>query len=292
VGKGLLVASRATVVKHTRGAAELLHKRFADHELLTYASAIAFQVLKSPIPLTLLGIALLGAVGRRDIWTKHIAPSLKSRLDQPVFHAIDFAVEKIFASNSAGLILFSAVLTVWFVSSAVRAIMGAINRIYGAKDERPLWIRWPLSFGLAFCIVAGIVGAALLVEAVPKQSGSLEILLVAVRWLGALAALVAVTGVLVRLAPARRRPKRWASAGAVLVIGTWIVTSVAFHWYVSTFANFKSAIGQLTVFIVLMAYAYASSIVLLVGIEIDELLREDASSNERGIIDVLFGLGR
>jgi membrane protein len=292
LGKGTLVASRATVVKRTRGAAELLHNRFAEHELLTYASAIAFQVLKSLIPLTLLGIALLGAVGRRDIWTKHIAPALKSRLDQPVFHAIDFGVEKIFASNSAGLILFSAVLTVWFVSSAVRAIMGAINRIYGAKDERPLWVRWPLSFGLAFCIVAGIVGAALLVEAVPKQSGSLEILLVAVRWLGALAALVGVPGVLVRLAPARRRPKRWASAGAVLVIGTWIVTSVAFHWYVSTFANFKSAIGQLTVFIVLMAYAYASSIVLLVGIEIDELLREDASSKERGIIDVLFGLGR
>jgi membrane protein len=286
------VASRATVVKRTRGAAELLHNRFAEHELLTYASAIAFQVLKSLIPLTLLGIALLGAVGRRDIWTKHVAPALKSRLDQPVFHAIDFGVEKIFASNSAGLILFSAVLTVWFVSSAVRAIMGAINRIYGAKDERPLWVRWPLSFGLACCIVAGIVGAALLVEAVPKQSGSLEILLVAVRWLGALAALVGVTGVLVRLAPARRRPKRWASAGAVLVIGTWIVTSVAFHWYVSTFANFKSAIGQLTVFIVLMAYAYASSIVLLVGIELDELLREDASSKERGIIDVLFGLGR
>jgi uncharacterized BrkB/YihY/UPF0761 family membrane protein len=61
---------------------------------------------------------------------------------------------------------------------------------------------------------------------------------------------------------------------------------------VTTIANFKTAVGQLTVFIVLMAYAYASSIVLLVGIEIDELLREDASSEERGILDVLFGLDR
>jgi len=76
---------------------------------------LAFQVLKSLIPLTLLGLALLGAVGRQDVWTKHIAPALKSRLDPPVFHAIDFAVEKIFASNSAGLIAFSAVVTVWFV---------------------------------------------------------------------------------------------------------------------------------------------------------------------------------
>jgi membrane protein len=267
-----------------------MHERFAQHELLTYASAIAFQVLKSLIPLTLLGLALLGAVGRRDVWSKHVAPALKSRLDQPVFHAIDFGVEKILASNSAGLILFSALLTVWFVSSAVRAITAAINRIYGAKDERPLWIRWPLSFGLAFCVVAGVVGAALLVEAVPKQDGALGILIVAVRWLGALGALILATGLLVRLAPARRRPKRWASAGAVLVIATWIVTSFAFRWYVSTIANFKTAVGQLTVFIVLMAYAYASSIVLLVGIELDELLREDANAEERGILHVLFGI--
>ena len=286
------MASRATVVNRTRGAAELLRERFARHELLTYASAIAFQVLKSLVPLTLLGLALLGAVGRRDVWTNHIAPALKSRLDPAVFHAIDHAVQKIFASSSVGLIILSSLLTVWFVSGGVRAVMGAINRIYEADDERPLWVRWPLSFGLAFCLVAGIVGAALLVEAVPKQSGSLEILLFLVRWIGALAALVAATGVLVRLAPARHRPKRWASAGAVLVIATWLVTSFAFRWYVSTFANFKTAVGQLTVFIVLMAYAYASSIVLLVGIEIDELLREDASSRERGILDVLFGLGR
>jgi membrane protein len=286
------VASRTTVVNRTRGAVELLHERFAEHELLTYASATAFQVLKSLVPLTLLGLALLGAVGRRDVWTNHIAPALKSRLDPSLFHAIEVAVQKIFTSNSAGLIVFSSLLTVWFVSGGVRAIMEAISRIYGAKDERPLWIRWPLSFGLAFCLVAGIVGAGLLIEAVPKQSGALEILLVAVRWIGALAALVAATGVLVRLAPVRRRPKRWASAGAVLVIATWIVTSFAFRWYVSTFANFKTAVGQLTVFIVLMAYAYASSIVLLVGIEVDELLREDASSQERGILDVLFRLGR
>ncbi len=286
------MATRTTVVNRTRGAVELLRERFAEHELFTYARALAFQVLKSLIPLSLLGLALLGAVGRRDVWTKHLAPPLKARLDPPVFHAIDFAVEKIFASNSAGLIAFSAFLTVWFVSGGVRAVMSAINRIYGVRDERPLWIRWALSIGLAVCVVAGVVGAALLVEAVPKQNGTLEILLVAVRWIGALAALIAATGLLVRLAPVRPRPKRWASAGAVLVIATWIVTSFAFRWYVSTFANFKTAVGQLTVFIILMAYAYASSIVLLVGIEIDELLREDASSEERGILDVLFGLGR
>ncbi len=99
-----------------------------------------------------------------------------------------------------------------------------------------------------------------------------------------------VTGLLVRYGPVEPRPKKWASTGAVLVVATWIVTSIVFRWYVSSIANFKSAIGQLTVFLVLMVYAYASSIVFLVGVQLDELLREDANAEERGILHVLFGI--
>ena len=85
---------------------------------------------------------------------------------------------------------------------------------------------------------------------------------------------------------------RWASAGGALVVATWIVTSLVFRWYVGSVANFKTAVGQLTVCIVLIVYVYASSIVLLVGVELDEQLRADATSGERGLLSVLFGLDR
>ena len=284
------MATRQQVTKRVLDASGLLRGKLREHELLTHASAVAFQVLKSLVPLSLLSIALLGAVGRRDAWTDHIAPALKSRFDEPVYNAINFAVEKIFASNSAGLIAFSALLTVWYVSSGVRGIMGSINRIYDTEEQRPQWLRWLVSVGLAICVVVGVVGAALLVLAVPTPNGAWAIPVGLARWLGAIAALTITTGVLVRWAPAEPRPKKWASAGAVLVIGTWLVTSLAFRTYVTSFANFKTAIGQLTVFIVVMLYAYVSSIVFLVGVEVDELLREDVNAEERGILHVLFGI--
>jgi membrane protein len=262
---------------------------FARHELLTYASGIAFQVLKSLVPLSLLGIALLGAIGRDDIWTKHMAPAIQSRFDPPIYHAIDYGVKKILDHDSAGILVFAALLTVWYVSGGVRAIMGGINRIYEADEKRPFWIRWPISLGLAICTVAGIVGALLLVEAVPKSSGGWEYVTVAVRWIGAIAALCAVAGLIVRFAPAEHRPMRWASAGGVLVILTWIVTTLGFRWYVTLIANFHTAVGQLTAFLLLMVYVYASSIVLIVGVQLDELLRKEASEQERGILDVVVG---
>ncbi|MGN6429151.1 MAG: YihY/virulence factor BrkB family protein [Gaiellaceae bacterium] len=262
---------------------------FARHELLTYASGIAFQVLKSLVPLSLLGIALLGAIGRQDIWTQHMAPAIQSRFDPPIYHAIDYGVKKIFDHNSLGILVFAALLTVWYVSGGVRAIMGGINRIYEADEKRPFWIRWPVSISLAVCTVAGIVGALLLIEAVPKPSGGWEYVTVGARWIGAIAALCAVAGLLVRFAPAERRPIRWASVGGVLVITTWIVTTFCFRWYVASVANFRTAVGQLTVFLILMAYVYASSIVLIVGVQLDELLREEASTDKRGILDVVVG---
>jgi membrane protein len=283
------MATRKELERRARTAVQVWLDAFAEHELLTYASALAFQVLKSLVPLSLLGIAVLGAIGRQDVWTKHLAPAIKERFDPPIYNAINFAVEKIFAHNSGPLIAFAALLTVWYVSGGVRAIIGGINKIYEAEETRPFWRRWLVSLGLALAVVAGIVGAALLVLAVPKPNGGLEVLADAGRWLGAIVLLGLAAGLLVRYGPVERRSKKWASAGAVLVITTWIVTSIVFRVYVSSIANFKTAVGQLTVFLVLMVYAYASSIIFLVGVELDELLREDASADERGILDVVLG---
>ena len=76
------------------------------------------------------------------------------------------------------------------------------------------------------------------------------------------------------------------------MIAAWIVATLIFELFVSHVANFKSATGQLTVFLVLITYVYISSIILLVGVELDEMLREDATRGHKGVLEVLFGLGK
>ena len=66
---------------------------FAKHELLDHASSIAFAVLKALVPLTLLGLALLGAVGERRVWKETIFPIIQSHVQAATAHAIDVAAE-------------------------------------------------------------------------------------------------------------------------------------------------------------------------------------------------------
>jgi membrane protein len=264
---------------------------FGKHELLDHASAIAFQVLKSVIPLTLLGLAILGASGQKHVWQKTIGPAIKSHLEPATYHAINVAVDKIFTTDSTSLIAFASLLSLWYISGAVRAVMGGINQIYETKDERRWQVRYAISFGLAACIGLGVIGALLAAVLLGHVGGPLGVLAQIGRWIAAIALLALALGLLVRFAPAKHRSKKWTSAGTALVIVTWIGATLIFELFVSHVANFKTATGSLTVFLVLIGYVYTSSIILMVGVELDELLRED-TAGQRGVLHVLFGYGK
>jgi membrane protein len=282
------------VKNRLRRFAKLWIDLFAKHELLDHASAIAFQVVKSLIPLTLLGLALLGAAGEQHVWRKTMASAIKSHVQQPTFHAIDYAVEKIFTTQSTSLIVFAAFLSLWYISGAVRAVIGGINQIYETDDERPWPVRYAISFGLAACIGLGVIGALLVAVLLGRVGhGTVQVIAEIGRWFAAIALLALALGLLVRFGPAKRRSKKWISAGTALVIVTWIGATLIFELLVSHVLNFKTATGSLAVVLVLTGYVYTSSIILLVGVELDELLREDATAGgQQGVLHLLFGYGK
>jgi membrane protein len=266
---------------------------FNEHELLDRASGISFAVLKALVPLTLLGLAVLGAVGQRQVWKETIFPALKPDVQPATAKAIDAAVEKIFSTDSAGLIAFASIVALWYISGSVRGVMTATNRIYECDETRSWTVRYPLSIGLAAGIAVCVIGAALAVLAGPAlvSGGVLEVVVAIGRWLVAVALLAVAVGLLMRYAPVEPRSGAWISGGSVLVILAWVAASMIFRLLVTEVLNFRTATGGLAVFLVLSGYVYTSSIIFLLGVEVDELLREDAAEGERGLLEVL-GIAR
>jgi membrane protein len=259
---------------------------FAEHNLLTWASAISFQVLVALVPLTLLLFGVLGALDESSVWKKQISPGIKSRLPKPTFDAVNFAVERILTHATFGLLAFAAALTIWEVSGSVRAISGALNQIYDTKrDTRPVWLRIALSAGIAVAIGCCFLGAVLALTLAKHAGGSLEALLGFGRWIMALVLLGVAVNVLLRFAPAEPRSERWLSAGSAFIIVSWAVMSVIFRVYVTSIASFKTAWGTFVTILVLTAYINISAIVFLVGAQADELVRKDATPGEKGLFE-------
>jgi len=282
-------ARKKPLSQRARDTYELWSRLVKEHELMTCASAISFKVIVSVISLVLLGLGVLGKLGREDVWRDRIAPHIQDRVLPEVYNGIDQTVEKIFSHDTTGLIVFASVLATWQFSGAVRAAMKGLSHIYEEEDARPWWHCLLVSVALGIAIVVALLGAILLVVAAGGAvNGPYTIPFGICRWLGAILLVGLAFGLLVRYGPSQRRAKRWTSVGAALVVAGWLVEAVVFRWWLGTFANYKTATDSLTILLFVTAYFYVAAIILLVAIELDELLREDAGSAERAIHE-LFG---
>jgi membrane protein len=265
---------------------------FDRHSLLTYASAIALRMFIAAVACTLFALGILGA-SQQQLWKKTIGPQIRPKVLPDVFAGIDQTVQKVFSSSTAGLLALASTPAVWEVSGILRAAIGAFDEIYETRDERPFWVRFPLSFGLAVLVLASLLGAIAIVWA-GHVSGTLSIPILILRWPVAVALVVIAFELIVRWAPAQHRKRRWASLGSLLVVVGWIGETLIFAEYVRTVANFRTAVGSLEVSIFLATYFYIAAIILLVAMELDELVRLDLQRprNRQQLLPLVAGVIR
>ena len=266
---------------------------FDRHNLLTYASAVALRMFIAAVACSLFGLGILGASHQQQLWRKTIAPQIEPRVLPHVFDGINQTVDRVFSSSSAGLLLLASALAIWEVSGIIRAAIGALDEIYETPETRPFWIRFPLSFGLAILVLASMLGAIAIIWA-GHVSGALSIPILILRWPAAIALVAFAFELIVRWAPAKHRRARWASLGSVLVVVGWIGETLIFGEYVRTVANFRTPVGSLEVFIFLATFFYIASIVLLVAMELDELVRADMQrpKNKQELLPLVTGVIR
>ncbi|MGZ6704543.1 MAG: YihY/virulence factor BrkB family protein [Solirubrobacteraceae bacterium] len=271
---------------HPPELVQLLLDGFKQHDLLTYASAISFQILTAIIPFLLFILAVAGLLHLDGVWRDHLEPQIRASVSSEVFAVIDNGVAGIFASRGVLWATVGGGLALWQVSGAVRAVMGALARIYGAGGERPFVKRYLISFALSIEVGACLIAAALCVLLAPFVSvghgfpwTALGFLL---RWTLVVAFLGLAVGLLVRHAPSAPQTMPWVTLGATIVIVCWIAVSLLFYVYLSALASYQSVFGNLAAVVVAMAYPYISTTVFLFGAQLDAIIRAHATGTLSG----------
>lgn len=258
--------------RRVRPAFELWVDRFARNRLLTYASAMALQLLIAGAALVFLAAALLHPLGEERLWSAAVGPALRPHVPITWYHALNGSVRREFHADPAPAVAFGVLIATWEMSGVVRAVMGALNDIYESDERRSFVHRFGLSFLLAVAVSVLLILAALLSLAglgVPLGPARL-----AVRVAGAAVLCWAVIALLVRYGPCARQPWRFVSAGSAAIIVAWIAISTAYGLWVRLAVDFRSVEGALAAVIVTTGYLYALSIAFLVGCQLDQLVRE------------------
>jgi membrane protein len=259
-----------------REAAVLLRDAFARNDLLTYASAISYQLFFALIPLTLFALGLLGGSGLQRVWTTDLAPQLRKAASPAAFQVIDDTVRNVLAHRQVFWLTAGAVLATWEMSGAVRAVMGVLNDVYDADRQRSFLRRMAVSIGLAALIIVLLIAAAVTMEIAPRliDGGVAGPAVDILRWPVTAVLLWVTVTLVVRLAPSEKRPPGRVTFGSTLVIVAWLVSSAVFGWYLTDVAHYESIFGALATVVVVLTYIYVSSIAFLTGVQIDALVQE------------------
>ena len=198
-------------------------------------------------------------------------------------------------SMSRAALGWSAVLSIaialFSASAGVNNLMTAINIAYDEQDERNPVVKRLIALGLTLgaivviVVMLGLVGVVPpLIDAAFGNNPVISALLEVARWVLLVVLIAVALAVLYRIAPDRDAPKmRWVSVGAAVATLLWLLASVGFSLYVSTFGNYAKTYGVFAGIVVMLMWLWITSYAVLLGAEINsEAEQQTAEDTTKG----------
>ena len=94
------------------------------------------------------------------------------------------------------------------------------------------------------------------------------------RYIIIIAMMIVVFAMIYKVAPAKRIKFRSVLPGAIITTIGWLIASLAFSYYVNNFSNYSRLYGSLWAVFVLMTWLFMTSIVFILGVEINSVLEK------------------
>jgi membrane protein len=272
----------ATVMKKTMTLLKDLFHRFRDDEIIGLSAQLAYFFLLSLFPFLIFMITLVGFLPFSSI---EILPLIKEYSpDDKTFELISKNVGEILDSQNEGLLSFGAIATIWVASNGVNAVIRVLNRAYDVTENRSFIKERLMAIVLTVAMIFTII-VALLLPVFGKAIGlfvfsnlGLSDTFLSIwntlRYVISFFVMVIVFSFLYYIAPNKHLHMRDIIVGAIFATVGWQLVSLAFSFYVTNFGNFSATYGSIGGIIILMIWFYLSAMIIILGGEINALLRK------------------
>ncbi|SFG37278.1 YihY/virulence factor BrkB family protein [Methylobacterium gossipiicola] len=254
-----------------------VYREFIADRVLSVAAGVTFYTLLSLFPAIAALVSCYGLVADVNSINEHLA-SLQGVLPSGAIEIVGDQVKRIAAKGTGtlGVTFFTSLLiSLWSANAAMKAMFDALNVVYEEEEKRSfvmLNLR-SLTFtigALLFTIFA--LSSIVVLPIVFTFVGFSDTawLLALLRWPALLLVVLGVLSLLYRYGPSREHARwRWVGTGSVVAGFLWLLASILFSWYVSSFGNYNETYGSLGAAIGFMTWIWISTTIVLVGGEIN-----------------------
>jgi membrane protein len=183
------------------------------------------------------------------------------------------------SGQRAGAISAASIATIavsaWSANAGMKALMDGLNIAYGETEKRQYIPRTLVSYGATVMALVFLTLITLILVAAPAVLGELGVhglgrVWVPFRWVVVLAIAAMAFALVYKYGPSRAPARwRWVTGGGALAALLWMVGSLGFSWYVNNIAHLDIVFGSLGAVIALMVWVWFSTMVVLIGAELN-----------------------
>lgn len=250
-----------------------------NDDIFALASQLAYYLVLSFFPFL---IFLSTIVGFTSVDSAIVVEGLKDILPNNVFELSEHIVLEVINSQNTGLMGLSILLMIWTSSSAFRAIIKSMNKAYDLHGEmsfvRRTIVAYISTFVLGITILIGLiifvfggVIAKYLINMLPFK----DIILLIWNLLRngvLLIAIVFIFSGIYRYVPSKKLKWIEVLPGALISSVMWLIVSLLFSFYINNFSDYSRFYGSLSAVFILMIWLFMTSIIFLLGVEINAVL--------------------
>lgn len=261
------------------------------------SGSLAYHWFLALFPAVIAGLGILSLLQTGTATLHHITHGITKALpagSAGVFNAaVDAATKRTAGSTTA--VIVGVVVALWSATSGMAVLEQGLNVAYQVDKDRSFLLRRLLGIPLMVLVaVLGGCAGALIVFGQPIGSaieGTLSlhgeaftVSWTIARWLVALWLLLVLFSVIYRIAPNRQEPAmKWISPGSVFATAVFLLASLGFSYYVSSFGSYAKTYGSFAGVAILIFWMWLIGLAVLVGGEINAEVEREANGPSRSL---------
>ncbi|QAT41278.1 YihY/virulence factor BrkB family protein [Clostridium sp. JN-9] len=265
-----------------------LAKRFSADDVLALASQLSYSLLLAFFPFL---IFLLTLAGFSPISGSDVLSVLKDILPINAFALIQNTIIEVFDTKNTNLLSLSLIITIWTASSGFNAVIKGLNKAYDENEKRSYFrvqlVAVLCTIALTFIIILTVIllvfGETIWTAGIKWLGFSTELkyLWDLIRYIIIMLSMVFIFAALYHFTPSRRLNWKDIMPGALFSTAGWLIASFGFAFYVNHFGNYSMLYGSIGAVIILLTWLFITSIIIILGGEINAVLAFDREGIEK-----------
>jgi membrane protein len=243
------------------------------------ANAISYSFIIAFVPAVLFLFTLIPYIPIVDL-QESLMKTLQEVIPNDAFILLRSTIEDIITNQQTGLLSISFLVSLYFASSGVIAIMNAFNQSSHYIESRTYIKKQLIALLLVFILAVNMIvsGATLAISSIIlyffEGKGLISdnftlFLLTTGQWIIILFTSLIAFSCIYYLAPAKRRIFPFFSPGSILASFLSVVTFKLFTIFIENFTNYNKFYGSLGAMIMIIVWIDITALMILIGYELN-----------------------